>query len=481
MSVISSPSLTRARVGAWPIGLSYLLLYLPAGLAWLLVGSPVASFALAWLGSWWILGLSTMGKIRPLPGDRSAEYQLFRPLFVVQFIFAGYFCLGSIFHVWDLLSLSPRNYMPGELQRTAAAQRYLVLGHAAFVHGLLVTMDYRRSGEWSFQVRMSREMWFLVGGGGAFVLSFLCGQIPGLGQFATKLQMIALVAVIISLGYAIREGSRTVATVSGALYGVLLIGAFLSGWKHQVILAVVPLLFVLYPRYKRKVIVAGGVLAILFVTVLPAYNAVFRNLSWQRQADAQQAASEAFEKVTEGRINIEEVSWSFLSERLTLIELFTDYIEHTPQENPFYGFAIVKQGMQSIIPRVLWPSKPNTEKLAMKRVYENQVVAQYSDVSAKPLVIIDGYLSSGAFGVFLTCFLFGGVASIASKYAEIWFGGYSGGGQVIFTSLFGWPLFTPSFEFLFNTVFWSFVLMALLAVGLRFLGILQRGSASAFR
>jgi hypothetical protein len=90
---------------------------------------------------------------------------------------------------------------------------------------------------------------------------------------------------------------------------------------------------------------------------------------------------------------------------------------------------------------------------------------------------VDAYLSGGALGVFIGCLLLGGAVSLTSTYAEAWFGGYKIGGQVIYTSLFAGAWLTPSFEFLFNTIFWSCVLMVLLAFGLYLLGFLHRQAA----
>jgi len=135
--------------------------------------------------------------------------------------------------------------------------------------------------------------------------------------------------------------------------------------------------------------------------------------------------------------------------------------------------STVKQGALAVVPEVVWPNKPSVENQVMQRVYENSRISSTSIVSAKPKIVVDGYLAGGWVGVLLTCFALGGVASIASRYAEQWFGGYEIGGQLVFTALFVRNLFVPSYEFLFNALFWSFVLMALLALGFWTVGMLQ--------
>ena len=455
------------------LGFAYLLLYIPALLAWACAFDPLLSFSVAWMGSWWILGLSMTGRVRPLPGNRSWDEQLLRPLFLSQVMFFGLFCLGPVFYMWDLAATGGfLQSVQDEIQRTAAAQRYYVLGHAAFVHGILLLMDYRRSGEWSFQLQTSKSALFFYGAAGAFALLYISQLIPGLNQFAVKFRYATVVASILGFAYALRERSFSTGLVGLLLYGYIFVSVLLSGWKSQVIIVVGLLLALLYPKYQKTVGVVAIIAVISFVTILPAYNSIFRKLSWEDRIDTQQAAQIAYQRIRTGDVDIGEASWTFLKDRLSTVSLFTDYIESTPSQNPHYGFSTIEQAVYSVIPRVLWPDKPDTEKLVMERVYENTDIRSEIRVSAKPLIVADGYLAGGAVGVFFSCFFLGCFASLASRYAERWFGGYNIGGQLIYTSLFARILFVASFEFLLNALFWSLVLMVVLAYGGRASGLL---------
>jgi hypothetical protein len=360
-----------------------------------------------------------------------------------------------------------------DIQYIAAAQRYSVLAHGALVHGILATMDYRRSGEWTLSTRLPLPRLILAGGGGALVLMYVVGQMPGLGQFVVKLRALAVVATILGVAYALRQRDGPVIGVGLVLYGWILVESFLSGWKEAPIIAIGLLLLALYPKYKRTVAVAGVGALVFMISVLPAYNNAFRQLNWNQNVEAEQAAQEAFERIETGQVDLGASAWDFLTGRFTLINHFAQYVEQVPEHRPYYGLSIAQQGFQSIIPRVFWPEKPVTERMAMERVYENHVVAPASGASAKPSVIADGYLSGGALGVFLVCFLLGSVASWASHLAERWFGGYEIGGQVVFVGLFAGAFLTASIEFLMNSLFWSFVLMGLLGFGLWLVGVLQ--------
>ena len=469
MSAQGTHSLSeRAYSTGW---IGYLGLYAPALFAWMLVPAPVLSYAVAWLGSGWVLWLSTTGRVRPLPGDRTWDQQLFRPLFLTQGMFAIYLCLSSVFYVWEVV-IGGGGIGPSNIETLASAQRYSLLGHAALVHGILVTMDYRRSGEWKISTSLSRSRLLLAAGVSSVVLGAIFGQLPGLGQFVNKLRALAAVAGILGFAYALREGDGIMILLGAGLYGWTLVESLLSGWKEAPIVAVGLLLLVLYPAYKRSVLAIGLGATVVLISVLPAYNATFRQLSWNQGVSSEEAAKEAFKRIETGQVDLGTSAWNFLTGRFTLINNRVRYIEHTPEHHPYYGLSIVKQGVQSIVPRVFWPGKPVAERLAMERAYENRVVVQASGASAKPSVIADGYLSGGAFGVFLACFVLGSVAAMASRLAERWFGGYEIGGQVIYVGLFAGTLLTASFEFLMNALFWSFVLMGVLAAGLWFVGFL---------
>ena len=63
---------------------------------------------------------------------------------------------------------------------------------------------------------------------------------------------------------------------------------------------------------------------------------------------------------------------------------------------------------------------------------------------------------------------------MASRLAERWFGGYLLGSGLVYTALFKVFWLSNAFEFFFNTVFWSFMVMGALFVAGRMTGYLVR-------
>ncbi|WP_263784450.1 exosortase Y-associated Wzy-like protein [Salinibacter grassmerensis] len=460
--------------------LRYGLLFIPYVLAVLLWESPTVSYLVAWSGSLYILGLTLSSTVKPLPGGRSLARQLFRPIGLTQLMFAGYTALTSIFYFLDLqgyfyLSHDPfRAASAPKIALAAEAQRYYVLGHAAVSTGVLAAMDYRRSGEWQLRTSMSQPWFMLYLAGGLFLASLAFSWVPGLGQIQGRLSTLAFVASVLSLAVSIVQGRRTLMLANVGVYGVNFLQALLSGQKSEVIVAVLLLAIFLYPWYRRTMtVLAPAVLVVLFA-VLPTYVGVIRSLNWRGNVEAEKAAQMAYERVLSDDAPMAEINWQFMTNRFSEIGMFTDYIDYVPDEHPHYGFTLAEHGAMGVIPRAVWPGKPNMERLAMERVYEAGVVKRGTPASAKPKFVVDAYLSGGALGVLLGGLLYGLLASWASRLAERWFGGYLLGSGLVYTALFKVFWLSNAFEFFFNTVFWSFLLMGALFVAGRTTGYLVR-------
>jgi signal transduction histidine kinase len=300
--------------------------------------------------------------------------------------------------------------------------------------------------------------------------------IPGLGQVQFRLEMLAFVAAVLSLAASIIRGDRGLIAASGTVWGINVVGAFLSGWKSEVLVAFILLFVFLYPAYKRTVTVVAPAVLIVLLAILPTYASVFRSLNWQGRVQAEEAAQVALDRVVSDRAALAKNNWHFLTDRISEIGMFTTYIEYVPGERPHYGLELVGHGLIGIVPRAVWPGKPNMEKLASQRVYAAGVVRRGVNVSAKPKFVVDAYLSWGAPAILLGFLLYGALASWASRLAERWFGGYVLGGGLVYMALFRVFWMSNTFEFFFNTVFWSFMVMGALFVGGRMTGFLVRES-----
>ncbi len=457
----------------------YALLYVPWLLSIMLDFSPILSYSIAWLGSFFIFYITLSGKLRDLPNDRSIAEQLMRPLFLVHIIFAGYMCTTSIFYFLNVLGynnfIAPGSFFlvdQRQLALTAQCQRYYCLGHAAYVTGILVFMRYPIQHKYYVEKGKITNLLFIV----AIVslcVSTLFLMISGLAQFYNQLRSLSFIACTMALAFAIPQRKAANTWVCAILYFFNFYQALISGFKEPIILSILILGIFLYPNYKR--VVTFTLVPVLFAVflLLPTYNRVFRENSWSGDTSADEATQRALDAALTGDDDADNSNWSFYVYRLSEIDMFTGFLKSTPEPVPFYGFKLLEQSAIVLVPRVLWPSKPVTEQLVMERVYNANVIYRGSSVSAKPAFIVDAYLSFGGLGVFFFLFLYGAACQVISQNAEKLFGGYILGTALIFSGMFQILWRGLSFEFLINSVFWSYITMLILFKIFRSLKILK--------
>jgi len=442
-----------------------LILYIPWALSVLFKAEPEYSYIIAWLGSFFIMYMTISGNIRPLPTDRSIAEQLMRPIFIVQIIFAGYMCLTSIFYFFSVLGYDnfnkPDTYHlvdTYQLNLTAQCQRYYCLGHAALATGILFFMKYPVKRKYYFDQDKLTEiliMFALI----SFPLSEVFLRVPGFSQFYFEFNPLSFITGTLALAFAIPQKNVRNTMICITLYFFNFYQALNSGFKEPIIISVLVLGIFLYPNYKKIVLTIFVPLLFLLFLLLPTFNSIFRQNAWSGDINADDATELALKTTLNDNSGISKTNWEFLTSRLSEISMFTKYIESTPKNVPYYHTQLLKQSAEAIIPRVFWPSKPNTEDLIMERVYDAGVIYRGEEVSAKPPFIVDAYLSYGPVGIFIFLFIYGAFAQSISCKAEELFGGYILGTAVIFSGLFQLMWRGLSFEFIINTVFWSYITM----------------------
>jgi hypothetical protein len=456
----------------------HLLLFLPWVISLLFQSIPVVSYLIAWLGSFFIFYITLTGKIKPLPDDRTIAEQLMRPIFIVQIIFAGYMCCTSIFYFLSILGyeyLQRVNNLvmvdQDALELTAQCQRYYCLGHAAFISGILIFMKYPVEQKYYIEKEKLANLLLIIALI-CFPVSLFFVSIPGLTQFYFQFSSLSFIAGTLALAFSIPLKKVINTLVCLALYLFNFYQAATSGFKEPIIVSVLVLGVFLYPSYKKIVTIVFVPAMLLLFMFVPSYVSSFRQSAWtgdETTDDATQIALDAtLNKGAEDNTN-----WGFLIYRLSEIDMFTKYVRSTPANVDYYGTQLLQQSAIAIIPRIFWPSKPITEALIMERVYNAGVVNRASSASAKPAFIVDAYLSYGTIGIFIFLFAYGAIAQIIATKAEMLFGGYTLGTALIFSGLFQIFWRGLSFEFLINSVFWSYVSMLAIFRILRFRNILQ--------
>ena len=462
----------------------YFILFIPWLLALVFEMQPILSYLIAWTGTIMIYILTLSGWVKPLPTDRPVADQLMRPIFLVQVIFAGYMSFSSIFYFLSLFGFE--NFHrdsnaallldTGSLELAAQCQRYYALGHASFVTGILVFMKYPVKTKYYVEKEKIANLLFFI----AFTtlpVSFIFLKVPGLTQFYYQFSSLSFVSGTLALAFAIPLKKIMNTLICLLLYASNFYQALISGFKEPIILSVLILGIFLYPTYKKLVIITFIPALLLLFVVLPKYNSIYRKNAWSENANAEDAYKNALgaavDEVGDASDQDTETTWTFLVGRLSEIEMFTQFVQSTPEHIDFYGFKLIGQSLITIIPRQFWANKPSTEQLVMERVYDAGVASRLSNVSAKPAFIADCYLTAGVPGIFIILFLYGATAQLISLKAEYLFGGYVLGTALIFSGLFQIFWRGLSFEFISNTVFWSYISMLIISKVLRTTGIIK--------
>lgn len=458
----------------------FMILFIPWALSLVFKSDAVLSYFIAWGGSFFIFYISFSGILKKIPDDRTVAEQLMRPLFLVQIIFAGYMCVTSIFYFFSVLGYDDfhktiNGYLidQTQLQLTAQCQRYYCLGHASLVAGILIFMKYPVKRRYYIEIdKLANLLMF------AALLSFPISEmflrVPGLQQFYFQFNTLSFIAGTLALAFAIPLKIPRNIVICLIIYASNFYQAFISGYKEPIILSVLVLGIFLYPNYKKMVtVIFVPALLVLFI-LLPTFNTVFRENAWAGGADTDEATQAALDAaLNSNNAEQKETNWEFLTLRLSEIDMFTKFVTSTPKNVDYYKQAMLIQSAEAIIPRIFWPGKPNTEDMIMERVYNAGVINRHSNVSAKPAFVADAYLCFGPFGIFIFLFIYGALAQVISMKAEELFGGYIMGTALIFSGLFQIFWRGSSFEFLVNTLFWSYMTMLVINKVLRMYNILK--------
>jgi len=456
-----------------------LTLYLPVLVSFLLINSPIISYYVAWSGSLFIFYTTILSPVAIINQDLPIHKQIMRPLFLTQLIFAGFMCTTSIFYFMDHLGyryLTEINYGAQfkENERTAiiaSCQRISLLAHAALVTGMLLVQKQH------IMIKSIKTfedddflIWLSII---VFGIGSLAQRFSGLSQIALPLTLIGIscAAVLFVKGFNIKNIKYL--SIGATIFFLNFLHASLSGYKEPIIINIIVIACVFFPYYKKLILYLAIPVAYVLLYFLPTYNNTVRQ-SWSGEVSAEEAQSEAFENLsTTNKEKIEDTNWGFLTRRLSEIEMFTQFVDYVPSHHPYYDWEIVENSLEGLIPRIFWSEKPNMETVSMQRVYDAGVAHQTSTVSAKTRPVVDAYLSFGISGVFFFMLLYGMLVQHLSDKAEEIFGGYELGCVIMFNSIFQGLWRGNNFEFMFNNIFWGYVIMWFLFYLLRTIKVLN--------
>jgi hypothetical protein len=461
-----------------------IIVFLPWILSLLFESSPLVSFLIAWAGSLFIFYCSIISPIRWVTVDAVLSKRVFRPIVLLQLVFAGFMCCTSIFYFLDHIGyqfftdLNRRNFVVNSTTyELANCQRYYVLAHAFLVVGLVLAS--KRQVVIAYRFNKSTDSLLITCAVIAFITSIFISRVSALVQFSYMLRTVAEFSSTLALVKGIHGRHIRMTAFGGGMFMYNLMSSSLSGYKEGLIVSVILLLFLLLPYYKKLVFTLSLPVLLILFYILPTLATTIRAQVWDGVSTSKQARMEAYQLLISAD-PLEEIrtnNWDFLKDRFSEIGMFTQFVSFTPLQHQYYGFEILENSIAALIPRALWENKPDTEQLSMQRVYEAGVVNRLSDVSAKTRPIVDGYLSGGTIGICVVMLVYGLVAQGICNQAERLFGGYETGCIIVFNGIFQQLWRGNNLEFLINNVFYGYLLMLFLFHLLKWFQVLAPSEA----
>ncbi len=457
------------------------VIYLPWILAECLQFNPVVSYFTSWLGSFIVFYFSLISSFKYHSLDRPIKHQILRPIVLIQLIFAGFMCCTSIFYFMDHMgyeyftNVDLRDFQPGEQTHLIArCQRISLLAHSTLVAGIILqTKLYPVS---QYKITITNRSFLFKFCIIAYTSAVLLGYIPGLIQFRYMLICISISISAYILVKGLVKKHIVYLFFGGCIFVLNFMNATLSGFKESIIINVILLGFLAFPYYKKTILVLFIPCIYLLLYILPTFTTIIRAQSWVLGKSKETAREQAYQTLLneENDQKIIDNNWEFLTNRFSETSMFTTYLTTVPQRYPYYALDILINSCYMIIPRIFWEEKPDTERLAMERVYRSGVAQRSSPVSAKTRPVTDGYLSAGITGVFIYMLIYGMLAQALCNISEKLFGGYQLGCIIIFNSIFQQLWRGNTLEFMLNNIFYGYILMLVIHFVLKQTKSLQR-------
>ncbi len=440
-----------------------LIIHLPWCAAEIFQYHASLSYFIAWAGSFLLFYWTLFSPFRFLSADRPRAQQIMRPIVLIQLVFAGFMCCSSIFYVVDQLN----NAYDPPIELLSKCQRLSLLAHTALLTGIILLTKTQPAVHYQ-NTKQGGNLWIVLSLA-AFTAAKLTDLSPVIIQFKYNLLCLTIFSAAYILILGLVKKNLKYLTFGSIAFGINLVGSTLSGYKETMIINFIILAFLAFPYYKKTVLLLAPPCIYLLLYILPTLTTIIRLQTWKGNKSAEMSRSLAWQTLSSGDDSneIKLSNWEFMTNRLSEINMFSKFIAHVPQYHSYYGLKILMDSFYALIPRAFWKEKPITEQLAMERVYEAGVAERTSSISAKSRPVVDGYLSAGIPGVYLSIFIYGLLTQWCCNTAEKWFGGYEPGCMLIFNSIFQQLWRGNNFEFLLNNMVYSFVLMSLLFLILR--------------
>jgi hypothetical protein len=443
-----------------------LILFLPSlfGLLW--QSAPEIFMVWALTGSYFIATITQTQWFRQTDGSVPLTHRLLAPSFSFHLYFISLHVVGGGFYFLDAIGFSYWQRVGAssefEMPLIAKAQGLMLLAHASVTVGMKLAGS-KADRPW-FQMSNIPPYGLTILSITLIIAGLVAKSFAGLQSLSFLLMQVASSAVIVELTFAVVQRELKCIVLSSILLVFNLLSLSRSGWKSPILWLMLSLCAMLYPLNPRRVLLVACGFGLVWLLYFYPFTMALRPLVWQSETDEKTAIEISLE--TALRMSLKErvdLVWDILVIRANELYQFKKYLAWVPARHPYFGLDLVKEAALGLVPRVIWPEKPQLEPIVMQRVYEAGIVSETAVVSAKPNLYQDAYLSWDWIAIILFSGMFGFVFMLLNRMAERLFGGYEIGTCLIFTALFGDSFRSaPNLLFLVGSTSLSFLVMVLL-------------------
>ena len=451
------------------MALRILIIFAPVLIGFLWQDAPGPSLVWSFTGSVVIACIAQTNWFRQAGGKEVFTRYLMRPAFMFHFIFVAYNVLGGAAYALNASGytlggkLIPMTIDPSVL---AECQRLMLLAHASVTAGMkLLGFHYKNP---KYVIPSIPSYSLVIASFVGLVIGTFVSSIQFSGQMGQKILAVAMATILVDVAVCIRQRRYYNLILALAILSLNLYEQSVSGWKGNILWTMIFLGALLFPLMPKVVTLGGSAFVIFWALYFYPFGLALRPLLWYEGVQQDTAVQMSMDRALNMSLNERlDTVWEMMVGRANELDQFTRYVEYVPAQHPYYQFEILNDATIALIPRMVWPNKPDLEKISMQRVYEAGIVARQTDVSAKSNFYQDAYLSGGEGAVILACLLLGMLMTLLSRSCEWLFGGYDIGTCIIYMGFLGMTIAQPSnFEYFFAAVGMSvFLMFAIFALG----------------
>src|ERR1051325_7245912 len=142
----------------------------------------------------------------------------------------------------------------------------------------------------------------------------------------------------------------------------------LSGWRGMLMTTAVRLGAMLFPVWRRRVVVASVAFVAFWGLYFYPFGIALRTLTWYQDVPMSTAVAISVDAAMTMPFDerLDTIA-SVMVNRANDLYQFAKYLDYVASNRGYLGFELLGEAAIAMVPRAVWPEKPNMEAIAMRR------------------------------------------------------------------------------------------------------------------